>query len=480
MSSPSIQRKLLQSALTTHGAFLSEEQFLTWFYEKSKNCSYSVKQIPFSELNDWSFDKTTGNLVHASGKFFTIHGISVKTNYPKVLSWEQPIISQPEIGILGIITKSLDGILHFLMQAKMEPGNVNLVQLSPTLQATKSNYTQVHKGKLPLYFEFFEDRPKGKIIVDQLQSEQGARYLNKRNRNMILLVEDDVEVHENFCWLTLGQLKQLLRYDNLVNMDSRTVLSGIQYVEWAHRSDMYYDEGISSIELFDRQLEGFQRELYLSLIKRDNALHQFEDIISWFTHLKSNCEIQVKSIPLNSIHQWHKNEYEIYHESHHYFSVIAVAVNASTREVPSWTQPLLKHFSYGIVGFLVAPINGILHFLVEARMCPGYRDFIEMGPTVSCGEADYRMQSGTAPSFTEYFYNAEEKYVRFSTILSEEGGRFYHYQNKYMVVEIDSPHRLTVPGNYIWMTYGQLLDFIRHTNYINVEARSLISCLSFL
>jgi oxidase EvaA len=297
---------------------------------------------------------------------------------------------------------------------------------------------------------------------------------------MILLVEDDVEVHEDFCWLTLGQLKQLLRYDNLVNMDSRTVLSGIQYVEWAHRSDMYYDEGISSIELFDRQLEGFQRELYLSLMKRDNALHQFEDIISWFTHVKSNCEIQVKSIPLNKVHQWHKNEYEIYHESHHYFSVIAVAVNANNREVPSWTQPLLKHFSYGIVGFLVATINGVLHFLVEARMCPGYRDFIEMGPTVSCSEAEYRMQSKIAPPFTEYFYNADEETIRFSATLSEEGGRFYHFQNKYMVVAIDSPDRLKVPNNYIWMTYGQLLDFIKHTNYINVEARSLISCLSFL
>jgi len=297
---------------------------------------------------------------------------------------------------------------------------------------------------------------------------------------MILLVEDDVEVHEDFCWLTLGQLKQLLRYDNLVNMDSRTVLSGIQYGDGANGGGTRHDADTASIELFDRRLEGFPRNLYLSLMARDKALHRFEDIISWFTRLKANAEIQVKPIPLNEVHKWHKNEYEIYHETHHYFSVIAVEVNASTREVVSWTQPLLKHFSCGIVGFLAAPINGILHFLVEARMCPGYRDFIEMGPTVSCGEADYRMQSKIAPPFTEYFYNAEGKSVRFSAILSEEGGRFYHYQNRYMVVEIDSPDRLTVPGNYIWMTYGQLLDFIRHTNYINVEARSLISCLSFL
>ena len=67
----------------------------------------------------------------------------------------------------------------------MEPGNVNLVQLSPTLQATKSNYTQVHRGKLPLYYEYFEGSPRGTVVVDQLQSEQGARYLNKRNRTVL-------------------------------------------------------------------------------------------------------------------------------------------------------------------------------------------------------------------------------------------------------------------------------------------------------
>lgn len=475
-----LQQKFLQSALTGEGTFLTEAQFLAWFSEKSGNESYSVRQIPFSQMEEWFFDTTTGNLVHGSGKFFSIHGISVKTNYPAPHSWEQPIISQPEIGILGIITKTFEGIPHFLMQAKMEPGNINLVQLSPTLQATKSNFTRVHKGKVPLYFEFFEDRPRGTIIVDQLQSEQGARYLNKRNRNIIIAVEDEIEVYENFCWLTLGQIKQLLRYDNVINMDARTVLSGIQFVDQNHAGDSSPCKTTDAIELFGKPLNEFQRSLYRSLAERGNNLHRFEDIISWFTRLKSKCEIRVAPIPLNQVRQWHTSDCEIYHESHHYFSIIAVEVTTNDREVPSWTQPLLKHFSCGIVGFLVALINGVLHFLVEARMTPGYIDLIEMGPTVSCSEPAYRIQVETAPLFTEYFYHADEKHVRFSAILSEEGGRFYHYQNKYMIVEIDSPDRLTIPDRYIWMTYGQMLDFIKHTNYINIEARTLIACLSFL
>lgn len=68
------------------------------------------------------------------------------TNWGRVASWDQPIINQPEVGYLGFIVKEFNGVLHFLMQAKIEPGNVNHVQLSPTIQATRSNYTQVHQG----------------------------------------------------------------------------------------------------------------------------------------------------------------------------------------------------------------------------------------------------------------------------------------------------------------------------------------------
>ena len=479
MDQHTIEKSFLKSALTDEGEFFSEEAFLGWFRRKSQSTLFSVKQIPFSELDNWFFDSPDGNLAHQSGKFFTVQGISADTTFPEPLSWEQPIINQPEIGILGIITKCFNGMHYFLMQAKMEPGNININQLSPTVQATKSNYTQVHKGKVPRYLEYFTDSSKGKIWVDQLQSEQGLRFLHKRNRNMIVEVEENIEVYDDFCWLTLGQIKKIFKYDNIVNMDARTVLSAIQYADCRNTND---SSDISSIRLFDRVLEGFQKDLYISLIDRNHCLYHFEELIRWFAKIKSMCEIKVRTIPLNKITGWCKNDLEIHHESGcRFFSVIAVDVNAGTREVTSWTQPLLKHFSFGIIGFLVTRINGILHFLVQARMEPGYIDIIEMGPTASCSEVDFKIRNKLTPPFLEYFYYADEKDIRFSTILSEEGGRFYHFQNRYMIVETESPSEVgNIPDNYIWMTFGHLMDFIKHTNYLNIEARSLISCLSFL
>ncbi len=166
----------LKSAFSENRALHSTDTILQWLVEKNNQVKVRVERVDFQSLAEWTYDKERGVLRHVTGKFFSIDGIKVKTNWGEVESWEQPIINQPEIGYLGIIAKEFNGVLHFLMQAKIEPGNVNHVQLSPTLQATKSNYTQVHKGKKPAYLEYFREAKPEQVILDQLQSEQGARF----------------------------------------------------------------------------------------------------------------------------------------------------------------------------------------------------------------------------------------------------------------------------------------------------------------
>ncbi|CAM5359048.1 GDP-mannose 4,6-dehydratase [Streptomyces cyaneofuscatus] len=95
-------------------------------------------------------------------------------------AWHQPIIVQPEVGILGILVKEFDGVPHFLMQAKMEPGNSNLLQISPTVQATRSNYTKAHKGADVRYLEYFRGPRQGRVLADVLQSEHQARGSSAR------------------------------------------------------------------------------------------------------------------------------------------------------------------------------------------------------------------------------------------------------------------------------------------------------------
>ena len=105
---------------------------LAWMATRQRRNSFSVVPVPLTQLTGWRFAPESGNLVHDSGKFFTVEGVRVHTDYGPVARWSQPIIDQPERSILGILVREIDGVLHFLMQAKMEPGNAGTIQLSPT------------------------------------------------------------------------------------------------------------------------------------------------------------------------------------------------------------------------------------------------------------------------------------------------------------------------------------------------------------
>ncbi len=475
----SVENALTNSALATNGIFHSIEEFIEWFHSRRKANRFIVEEIDFAQMNEWYFAEDPYRLAHVSGKFFTIEGIRVKTNYGAVRQWDQPIINQPEIGILGIIIKEFEGVYHFLMQAKMEPGNTNIIQLSPTVQATRSNFTQVHKGKLPPYLEYFIDGTKSNILIDQLQSEQGGRFMAKRNRNMIVEVKEDLTPADDFYWLTLGQLKRLLAMDNLVNMDARTVISCIPLLGSRLRSDTSFKQsgGSAHINISGRRISGFQRDLFLSTSKSSYSLHTGNRIISWFSEMRSRYDLAVERIPLNEVKSWIHTDRDIQHISGKYFSVIAVSVLADSREVPKWDQPLLKHTGYGMVGFLSKKIAGTLHFLVHACPEPGNRDVIQMGPTVAysswIGEV---MDKADLPYFVDLFLELRDDQIRYSAVQSEEGGRFYDFQNRYIVLELPLDKELDLPDGYIWMTLGQITDFSKH-GYFNIEARNLISCL---
>ncbi|HOC55840.1 MAG TPA: NDP-hexose 2,3-dehydratase family protein [Verrucomicrobiota bacterium] len=474
---PETQKVFLASALTESNPFMSTAQCAAWLEECRSRTRIAIRPIPFSGLDQWSFDPVTGNLQHASGRFFTIAGINVKTNWRGGLEWDQPIINQPEIGFLGILTKRFGGVLYFLMQAKCEPGNVNQVQLSPTLQATKSNYTRVHQGKQPLYLEYFQDLSRHEILFDQLQSEQGARFLRKRNRNIIIEVAEDVSLHENYCWLTLAQIKQLLLRDNTVNMDTRTVISGIPFGSCEGQEITAFADQ----PFLDSVVDDFKKDLLVSAVLRDEGLHTFEEILSWMAGLKTRYELVVEEIPLNRVRRWVRDEDSIHHEKGQYFSVIAVKAEIENREAARWTQPIIKPSQEGIIAFVTRRINGVLHFLVQAKIEAGNLDVLELAPTVQCITGNYRPGLREyRPDFLDCVLSATPAQVRYSALLSEEGGRFYHEQNRNMIVEAGEELPLEVPDNYIWMTLYQLNTFIRFNNYVNVEARSLLSTLSFL
>ena len=457
---------LLKSLLTTKNPFNTTDEVLAWIKRRNREVEVSVEGVPFSQLKGWGFDPATGNLCHESGKFFSIIGIDVYKNQDGLVRWQQPIVNQPEVGYLGIICKEFDGVLYFLLQAKIEPGNVNCVQLSPTLQATRSNYTCVHGGKRPAYLDYFKNATAAQIVLDQLQSEQGARFFRKRNRNIIIRVEDDIDVGEDFRWLTLGQIKCLMACDNTVNMDTRTVLSGLRF----HAEDMLAPEIAQS---------GFG-EVLLDSEAHVEGEGSIDEIRHDISELKSRYELVVDKMPLKDVSGWLVKPDEIVRPDRRFFRIFGVNVTIANREVAKWCQPIVQPMQEGLCVLFAQMRKGLLHFLLQAKVECGNFDVVEFAPTIQCLTGDFRHVANPPMFVREFLGGAIKGRVVFDAKQSEEGGRFYHEQNRNVIVLLDQDHEIRVPENFKWLTLGQIKEFLRFNNYLNIQVRSLIASFRYV
>lgn len=206
------------------------DYIIQWFNKKREESDMIVEEIGINELDKWNVDSETGNIKHESGGFFEVIGVKASNTFDREVGkkgWTQPMIAKNPGGILGIIMKRINGIPHYLLQAKAEPGNIGKLQLSPTLQATTSNLLKAHGGTKPLFAEYFDDENNPKIIYAKWQSEDGGRFHLKSNYNMIVEVkeDEDLEIPDSFIWVTLYQIKQLMRNENFVGPHVRGIIS---------------------------------------------------------------------------------------------------------------------------------------------------------------------------------------------------------------------------------------------------------------
>ena len=77
------------------------KSIFNWLNNQKKKQLLTVEKINLSELSKWIYGKR--EIYHISKKFFKIAGIRIQSNFYNKKNWDQPIIVQNEIGILGII-----------------------------------------------------------------------------------------------------------------------------------------------------------------------------------------------------------------------------------------------------------------------------------------------------------------------------------------------------------------------------------------
>ena len=407
-----------------------------WFdYQKRIN-KFKIKKINLNKISNWNI--RSDKIFHATNKFFKIIGIKVKSNYYNK-GWDQPIILQNEIGILGII-KNLK-TKKYLLQAKVEPGNINKLQLAPTVQATESNYKGVHGGKLVPYVNFFlrlKDKKK------YHQSEQGFRYLYKFNSNILLATNKVFKKERNFFWFSKEEIQNLIQKKNIINMDTLSIFSTV----------------------------------IKKKISNEHSINSEKKVFRWLENNDSKYYIKIKKIRLNSLKDWIFDKYKIYHKNKKHFSVIGIDVKTSKRENNSWSQPILEGKKIAFAGFIKKNINNHEHYLCRYILKPGLKKSV-VSCTVNTSDLlnfskDKNLSSLQKDYIKNYFLKKNYK-IEYDNILSEEGGRFYNCQIRYMIINLDYHELTNIGDNYIWLSHNQIIKLIEKKR-LDIESRLLFAC----
>lgn len=460
----SITNDIIESWNNVAGTANSMDDLWAWIKIRNAETKVNIQKIDFSYSGFWFYDETDGYIRNRNNSFFQIAGYQ-EIKMDKIIK-EQPLIIQDEIGYLGIICKEIGGVLNFLMQAKIEPGNINNIQISPTIQATKSNFTRMHGGTAPAYLDYFVNRGKYNVIVDQIQSEQSSRFYKKRNRNIIIFVDEEIEVLDSHRWMTLGQIKEFLKVDNMVNMDTRTVLSCLPL-----------PLGFLSKEESDAAEKCFSDK---ALFKSMCAPVDYESIskiyisINDFRMFRSSAS---RIVPLKSLKSWTMSPAGIVCRKPYDFQVIFCHIEIDGREVKYWEQPLFEATNPAIFGMFTSVFDGIRKFLVRIKVEMGCFDGAELGPVVQLEPTNPRNRLDKIEKLFFDKLNNHAGVVK-DIMLSEEGGRFYHEENRNVIIEIDPLEAFPLPEGYFWLSFSTLNELIKYNNVLNIQLRNLLALLS--
>lgn len=420
----------------------------------------TVRRLPLAACPGWPWRDDAWR--HDTGRYFSVVGVRATMGRHVIL---QPMIDQPEIGVLGFAVRCPEAP-QWLLQAKTEPGNVQGTQVGPTVQATESNYQRVHGGRAtPLIECFVGRRPEGvRLWSDSLQSEQGDRFLGKYNRNALAEVSeaDASPPGAPWRWFAAAQVRQALWADYVVNTDARSVMVCSPW-RWLT------DDGGEPFARWHHEADGWGQALWHS--SQQAVLPDFiGGMHAALEEGRRRWQVQRQLLPLRDLDGWRIDEDGIWPDgarSSH--SIQAFEVQALDREVTHWAQPLVVGGRTARISLLCRRDAQGLRVLLRQAAEPGFRDGVQWGPSDVDDPAHHRL-----PWVDGLLSRGVE---RAAVHQSDEGGRFMTSVARYAVVELDPAEVPPEDPDAHWVTLAELQCLASTSGMLTNEARSVASLL---
>jgi oxidase EvaA len=320
--------------------------------------------------------------------------------------------------------------------------------------------------------EWFLDADRALTVFDQLQSEEGTRYHGKYNQNVVRLVNGgaDTEIPDNFRWYDLDALRHFCDTNNVLNTDSRSVLSCMDWGLLAGEIQPFSDHAPGTWgDMLRRSYEAVEQ----------GCESKTEDLFAWLARLRVRCALRYEVLPIPELRNWVIERDRICEREREYgFMARQFRVTALRREVGGWDQPLIDSDGIGRIVLVTQERAGLVHFLVKASFEIGFLEGVQL--SASMMTAPGALPDSGDPVATELLRridSADGAITLASCRQSEEGGRFYRDENDYAIVRLDTEVSLPESDFYRWLTLGQIRKMIEVPGAFSMELRGVLVLL---
>ncbi|HJQ59318.1 MAG TPA: NDP-hexose 2,3-dehydratase family protein [Vineibacter sp.] len=409
-----------------------------WLGSVAAGDGFAVERWPLAQSGQWRLDD--GSIIHRTGRFFRVTGL-------RCGSFQQPIIEQREIGTLAFLIRRTGHGPEILLHAKVEPGNVNVAQIAPSVQATASNLDQVHGGARPWGAAYVASSTATRLS-NTLESEQATRFLDKLNRNLSIVADVDPSPGTPFRWVPVTTLLRLLDRDFVVNTDARSVLATMPWDVLAPNGPFT----APSDEFGEALRDSFARPA-------DTAVLATSDQRLALARRSGDA---ATAVPLDALDGWDVGADGGVTSAASPLSVRHIRVSSRSREVSQWDQPILDTAHAARADLTATRVAGTLRFGFSLCREPGLLRRVELGPTW------LGLETATAPD------GSETGRVVAHCRQSDEGGRFFQDVTLYRILDLGE--RAPDPAK-LWLSLSEIRALLDRGGYLTNEARTLISLL---
>ena len=222
-----------------------------------------------------------------------------------------------------------------------------------------------------------------------------------------------------------------------------------------------------------------------SHIKKNNLdfpLITNKKLKSWIFKNDKKYFLKCTIISLQRLKEWIYIKKEIIHKKRKHFSIIGVNIKTKEREISTWSQPIVKGKDKAFAGYIIKKFNNTNHYLCRYILKPGLKK-----SAITCSvntsdiknyKTDTNLINFQKKLLNKIFLNSKYKTNKiFDNILSDEGGRFFHCQIRYVATLIDEDFNFKLPETYMWISQNQMIEMIKKKK-IDIEARLLFGCIN--